>query len=51
MLLLDVLQNVDHQMAMGFYSNCEGKSCRKRCDLRQVTVYSASNGKVISVFL
>ena len=51
MLLLEVLQNVDHQMAMGFYSNCEGKSCRKRCDLRQVTVYSASNGKVISVFL
>ena len=38
-------------MAMGFYSNCEEKSCRKRCDLRQITVYSASNGKVISVFL
>lgn len=51
MLFLDVLQDVDHQMAMGFYSNCEGKSCRKRCDLHQITVCSASNGKVISVFL
>ena len=51
MLFLDVLQDVDHQMAMDFYSNCEGKSCRERCDLRQITVYSASNGKVISVFL
>lgn len=51
MLFFGVLQDVDHQMAMGFYSNCEGKSCRKRCDLHQITVYSASNGKVISVFL
>ena len=51
MLFLDFLRAIDNQMAMGFYSNCEEKSCKKRCDLRQITVCSASNGKVIWAFL